>query len=130
MITEADFKEMSPNVRRSLVQGFYFEASQVRAKAKRESPRNGQTQGSAFLWVSLYGKTSKDRAFRAFVKNAPMLIPRAFLTNARMIDNYRGSKNAWYFGSQTNLGEYDGLKSMVNYLNSQGISALLCDEWD
>jgi hypothetical protein len=81
--------------------------------------RRGTTQGSAFLWIDLYGKSKMDTAFRKIVKE-----------KARLMANYRGSKNAWYLGSQSDVSHYDGAVAMARYLDANGISASQCDEWD
>jgi hypothetical protein len=89
--------------------------------AEQYAIRNEQTQGSAFLWVSLYGKGSINTAFRAYIKKY----------HARKImTNYRGSPHAWYFGSQTSVGIWDGLRGMCKVLNTYDIECYVEDEWD
>tara|TARA_R110001583_G_scaffold52147_8_gene162215 strand:+ start:2944 stop:3327 length:384 start_codon:yes stop_codon:yes gene_type:complete len=83
--------------------------------------RASKTSGSAFLWVSLYGKDAISRAFRNFVKTSH---------ECRIMNNYRGTKNAWYFGSQSSHGYWDGLNAMCKVLSAHGIESFTCDEWD
>lgn len=88
---------------------------------RRQSTRNGCTQGSAFLWVSLYGKDSVTKAFAAYLKKQ----------GARVIDKYRGDKKAWFFGSQNDLGFYDGLQAANKLLTQQyGLGSYVGDAWD
>lgn len=90
-------------------------------QGKRAGGRSGMTQGSAALWVSLYGKDPVTRAFIAFLKK----------TGARVIDNYRGSRKAWYFGIQTDVGVYDGLVAATKHLrDTYGIDCGVSDAWD
>ena len=102
----------------------YFKVIMSEAKSNYVSQyrvRGGTTQGNAFLWVSLYGKCPISRAFRSFVKNNH---------DRRIMNNYRGTKRAWYFGSQSDVGMWDGLRGMCEVLNVYGIECLVCDEWD
>jgi hypothetical protein len=102
----------------------YFDAVMARAKAgfdEAYARRSSETSGSAFLWVSLYGKDAISRAFRAFIKKHH---------ERRIMSNYRGTKHAWYFGSQTSHGYWDGLRKMCEVLTEHGIDCYTCDEWD
>lgn len=119
MTHEDTFKAMKPAEKKRFFDELFTKANTARRES--EFARRGSTQGSAFLWVSLYGKDSISRAFRSYLKKHH---------KARIFQNYRGSKYAWYFGSQRDLGVYDGLMSMCQLLSQSGIPALLCDEWD
>lgn len=114
------FKTMTATEKRKWSKEIFDEFLRVFEEETRNSPRKGQTQGFAFLWVSLYGKYAQDRAIISYVNK-----------NGKLFKNYRGSKNAWYFGSQSDLGVYDGLVAAVSkVLTPAGISALVEDEWD
>lgn len=119
IITTETFSALKPNQKKE-----YLSAVMEKAKAAFNdaySTRPSKTTGSAFLWVSLYGKDAISRAFRAFVKTNH---------DRRIMDNYRGTKNAWYFGSQTSHGYWDGLGAMCKVLTEHGIASYTCDEWD
>lgn len=117
-LNEEAFKQLKTSQKTTYLSSVY---NDVMKKLNSSQARSGQTQGNAFLWVSLYGKTPLSRAFRAFIlKNS----------KGRIMKNYRGSSNAWYFGSQNDLGVYDSLVELTKELNRYGIPATLCDEWD
>ena len=117
--TNETFSALKPKQKKA-----YFNAVMQKAKNAFNDAypsRASETTGSVFLWVSLYGKDPISRAFRAFVKKNH---------DRRLMDSYRGTRNAWYFGSQTSHGYWDGLNAMCKLLNQYGISSLTCDEWD
>jgi hypothetical protein len=115
----AAFEAMSPAERKRHVQNLFDGAKRAYDEGRVSGQRRGTTQGSAFLWIDLYGKSKMDTAFRKIVKE-----------QARLIQNYRGSKNAWYLGSQSDVSHYDGAVAKARYLDANGISASQCDEWD
>ncbi|MDG3027169.1 hypothetical protein P7410_26535 [Vibrio parahaemolyticus] len=119
VLTETEFKALKPKQKKEYFDKLMQVAKEDQAEASRE--RNGQTQGYAFLWISLYGKDAISRSFRTYVKNH---------TPNKLMKNYRGTTNAWYFGSQSNLGVYDGLKALAAKIDSFGITAYVCDAWD
>ncbi|EQM48827.1 hypothetical protein D051_0853 [Vibrio parahaemolyticus VPCR-2010] len=119
VLNEAEFKALKPKEKKAYFDKLMQAAKENQVEASRA--RNGQTQGNAFLWISLFGKDAISRSFRTYVKNH---------TPNKLLKNYRGTTNAWYFGSQSNLGVYDGLKALAAKLNSFGIPAYVCDEWD
>lgn len=113
------FEAMSAAERKRHVQSLFDKAKLAYEEGRVNGSRRGTTQGSAFLWIDLYGKSKMDTAFRKIVKE-----------KARLMVNYRGSKNAWYLGSQSDVSHYDGAVAMARYLDANGISASQCDEWD
>lgn len=120
MTTALDqFSLMKPAQKKVFFQEILMKAEAEFERSKQS--RSGKTQGYAFLWISLYGKDPITKAFRTFLKNNQ---------SRRIIDNYRDSKYAWYFGSQNDLGFYDGLQAMAKYLNEQGICCVTGDAWD
>jgi len=118
-MNDETFAALTPAQKRAVCAELYAGAARALREGMEASDRRGKSSGSAFLWVSLYGKSKVERAFRTFVKS-----------NARMIKNYRGTPNAWYFGSQNDVSYWDGLNAMCKYLTSQGINSYTCDAWD
>lgn len=115
-----EFKTLSTSSKNA-----YFKELLVQFRAKMEegqrlSSRRGSTQGSVFLWISVYGSDVISKAFITYLKNH----------GERMIQKYRGDKNAWYFGSQTDVGFYDGLVFANKWLKSYGIQSGVGDAWD
>lgn len=120
MITVEQFQALKPAAKANYVGDLVKQAEAIRDSAYRNSERRGRTQGYAFLWISLYGKDAISKAFVAYLNK----------NTTKLFKNYRGSKKAWYFGSQSDMGMYDGLKAMATFLNNSGIPCVLCDEWD
>lgn len=118
-MNDADFAALTPSKKKAYLSDLVRRAMEVREDAYSASSRRGMTQGSAFLWVSVYGKSKVIQAFKRYVK-----------ANYRVINNYRGTPYAWYFGSTNDVGQYDALKAMCSFLNDNGITCFLCDEWD
>lgn len=113
------FKNMTKKEQHAFFVSALNDAKAVFEEARRA--RAGKTHGSAFLWITLCGKDAITKAFRAFVKT---------YDSRRVMDNYRGTKYAWYFGSQNDLGFYDGVRAMSKHLNSLGISCSAYDHGD
>lgn len=121
ILSVTEFEVLKPAEKRKYLHEIFRTFNEKVREGKSLSTRNGQTQGYAFLWVSLYGKDKVSRAFRSLVKRE----------TGKLFSNYRGSKNAWYFGSQSDLGLYDGLNHAAKWLaNEAKIECFLCDEWD
>lgn len=121
VITAEAFAELSPASKTQYLRTLYTAFQSERVVGEQNSQRRGRTQGSAFLWVNLYGKDPLTKAFAAFLKKQ----------GVRVIANYRGAKKAWFFGSQTDLGVYDGLQAATRLLSERyRIGALLEDAWD
>lgn len=92
----------------------------ARRTMETRSERAGQSHGAAFLWIDVYGKNAISKAFKAALKRA----------GVRIIRNYRGSKFAWYLGSQQDLGVYDAFLNAARMLAAAGVHCSLCDAWD
>ena len=121
IINSETFSALAPAAKQQHVSAMYAQFQAEFEQGRQQSPRNGKTQGSAFLWISLYGKDALTKAFKAFLKKQ----------GARVIDNYRGDKNAWFFGSQNDLGFYDGLQAANKVLTQQyGLASYVGDAWD
>jgi hypothetical protein len=117
-LTEDQFEALTPSKQKVYFSKVMEEADTIFIEA--EKARKGKTHGSAFLWISLYGKNKISTAFRAFLKQ----------DGKRIMRNYRGSTYAYYLGSQSDLGKYDGFKAMASVFNKAGITGYLNDEWD
>lgn len=115
-----NFESLNPSQKKVVIESILNEFNTRFLSAKNSSERNGKIGGFAFLWISLYGKNKLTKAFVSYLKK----------NSTKIFENYRGSRKAWYFGSQSNLGYYDGLNEASKWLNSIGIDCVLCDEYD
>ena len=114
-----EFKVLSPKIKANYMKQLM--ALVLTAQTIAEKARAGETSGNAYLWIDLYGKDSLTRSFISYIKKHEI---------KRIMTNYRGTKKAWYFGSQSSHGKWDGLQAICKVLNEYGINALTCDEWD
>lgn len=115
------YDAMSPADKKAYVKTVFDGAIAAYNEKLANGSRRGTTQGYAFLWVNLYGKGKLSNAMRKYI-NAN--------DHRRIIRNYRGAKAAWYFGSQSDLGIYDAMVEMAEYLSANGIECFVEDAWD
>jgi len=119
ILDDVAFAALTPSQKKAYFTSIMSQATDSFNEAKHD--RAEETSGSAFLWVSLYGKDAISRAFRSFIKANH---------ERRVMNNYRGTKHAWYFGSQTSHGYWDALGAMCDVLTKYKIPCYTCDEWD
>lgn len=118
-LSEDEFKSLTPAKKQAYLKTVMFKA-QAAFDVAFEARKN-EVNGSAFLWVSLCRSDALTRAFRAYIKKNH---------ERRVMNNYRGTSYAWYFGSQTSHGYWDGLNAMCKVLSAHGVTCFTCDEWD
>lgn len=118
-LVELEFKALKPAEKKKYLASVMSKAQTAFDLAYKA--RANETSGSAFLWVSLYSSDAVTRAFRNFITGNH---------KRRIMSNYRGTKYAWYFGSQNSHGYWDGLNAMCKVLSEHNISCYTCDEWD
>lgn len=115
------FAALAPSDKQRHLNAIYAAFNATLTASASASPRRGTTQGSAFLWINLYGKDPLTQAFARFLKKQ----------GVRVIANYRGAKKAWFFGSQNDLGYYDGLlKANALLAQHYGLHCVVEDAWD
>lgn len=116
-ITEFQFTTLSAAAKKAYLSEVLSEVHTIK---EQSSARAGISHGSAFLWMDLYGKDAITKAFKALLKTSGF----------KIFKNYRGSKFAWYLGSQSDLGKYDAFLNVSKFLNQAGVQCCLSDAWD
>lgn len=116
-----EYESLNPSQKKAYIEHIYRGFRDANAEGRQLSARSGQTQGYAFLWIGIGKSNPLEKAFRRYLKK---------VDERKVFRNYRYTDFAWYFGSQSDLGIYDGLQAGAKYLNEHGVGCYVCDEWD
>ena len=90
-----DYQKLTPAAKKKIAFDLLMDATDAKSTGIMQSDRRGQTQGFAFLWISITGKSKYEQGFKRYLKKPD--------TPAKIFTNYRGDSFAWYFGSQSDL---------------------------